>query len=127
MKPCHRELVALRNDAPPHAPVFRSRGGAYGKSSSSLDPSQVARIVEAAACRAVIAVHTETIIVDGKQVQRKRSLVSHHWMRHAHASHALDNKEDKEMKPSEEFDDYWIRAQNEHMDYPASDDWRSGK
>jgi len=36
-------------------------------------------------------------------------------------------KEHKEMKPSEEFDDYWIRAQNEHMDYPASDDWRSGK
>jgi len=33
----------------------------------------------------------ETIIVDGKHESRKRSRVSPHWMRHAHASHALDN------------------------------------
>ncbi len=49
------------------------------------------RIVEAAAIRAGIAVYTETVIVEGKQIQRKRSRVSPHWLRHAHASHALDN------------------------------------
>ncbi len=87
----YRELLTLHNDAPPGAPVFRSRGGASGKSGRKLDPSQVARIVEAAACRAGIAVYMETIIVDDKQVLRKRSRVSPHWLRHAHASHALDN------------------------------------
>jgi hypothetical protein len=29
------------------------------------------------------------------------------------------------MKPSEEFDDYWIYAQNTRVDYPEI--WRSGK
>jgi integrase/recombinase XerD len=65
--------------------------GLMAKTDNPLDPSQVARIVEAAACRAGIAVYTETIIVDGKHESRQRSLVSPHWMRHAHASHALDN------------------------------------
>jgi integrase/recombinase XerD len=51
----------------------------------------VARIVEMAALRAKIAPYTEMIIQDDKQVQRKRSRVSPHWLRHAHASHALDN------------------------------------
>jgi len=87
----YRELLTLHNDAPPDAPVFRSRGGARGKAGRHLDPSQVTRIVEAAAARAEIAIYTETIIVDGKQVKRKRSRVSPHWLRHAHASHALDN------------------------------------
>ncbi len=52
----------------PQGPVFRSRtkGG-------HLDPSQVLRIVRAAAKRAGLETN-----------------VSPHWMRHAHASHALD-------------------------------------
>jgi site-specific recombinase XerD len=67
------ELLTLHNDAMPGSvPVFRSRGGASGKAGRKLDPSQVTRIVEAAACRAGIAVYTETVIVEGKQVQRKR-------------------------------------------------------
>lgn len=90
-KETYEELVALRNDAPHEAPVFRSRGGGKGTAGRKLDPSQVTRIVEAAALRAGIATYTETIIQDGKQVQRKRSRVSPHWLRHAHASHALDN------------------------------------
>ena len=87
----YQELLTLCKDAAPDTPVFLSRGGGHGKAGRHLDPSQVTRIVEAAACRAEIAVYTETIIADGKQVQRKRSRVSPHWLRHAHASHALDN------------------------------------
>src|SRR5712692_2478622 len=49
------------------APVFRSRKG------GALDPSQVRRIVVAAAARAGLP-----------------AAVSPHWLRHAHASHALD-------------------------------------
>lgn len=85
------EIMQLRGDVSDTAPLFRSRGGAHGKAGRKLDASQVNRIVEAAAIRARIAVYTETIITDGKQVQRKRSRVSPHWLRHAHASHALDN------------------------------------
>lgn len=85
------EIMQLGGAVSPDTPVFRSRGGASGKAGRKLDPSQVTRIVEAAALRAGIAVYTETIIKDGKQVQRKRSRVSPHWLRHAHASHALDN------------------------------------
>jgi integrase/recombinase XerD len=60
-------LVALRGPAAADAPVFRSaKGGA-------LDPSQVHRIVKAAAARAGLPAAT-----------------SAHWLRHAHASHALD-------------------------------------
>ncbi len=59
-----RVLVALRTG---DGPVFQSRKG------GALDPSMVLRIVRAAAERAG---------VDGK--------VSPHWLRHAHASHALD-------------------------------------
>lgn len=58
-------LAPLR--AEPGAPVFVSRKG--GK----LDPSQVHRIVRAAAKRAGIPGN-----------------VSAHWLRHSHASHALD-------------------------------------
>ena len=60
-------LQALRGDAGENAPVFRSRKGGH------LDESQVWRIVRKAAKRAGI--------------EKK---VSCHWLRHAHASHALD-------------------------------------
>lgn len=62
-----QELTGLRDGADINAPVFRSRKGGH------LDPSQVLRIVRAAARRAGI-----------------RARVSPHWLRHAHASHALD-------------------------------------
>ncbi len=57
----------LRNDAKENAPVFRSRKGGH------LDESQVWRIVRKASKRAGI-----------------EKEVSCHWLRHAHASHALD-------------------------------------
>lgn len=62
------ELNTLKGDADSDAPVFRSR-----KKGGHLHPSQVKRIVEAAAVRAGI-----------------EAPVSPHWLRHAHASHALD-------------------------------------
>jgi site-specific recombinase XerD len=60
-------LQTLRGDAGEDAPVFRSRKGGH------LDESQVWRIVRKAAKRAGI-----------------EKAVSCHWLRHAHASHALD-------------------------------------
>ncbi len=63
------QLLSIRGDAPPLDPVFRSRN--RGR---ALDVSQVRRIVYAAARNA--------------DLERK---VSPHWMRHAHASHALDH------------------------------------
>jgi integrase/recombinase XerD len=60
-------LMSLRGDAKDDAPVFRSRKGGH------LDESQVWRIVRKAAERAGIDKD-----------------VSCHWLRHAHASHALD-------------------------------------
>ena len=63
-----RLLSALRGGAGPDEPVFRSRAGAM------LDRSQVHRIVKAAARRAGLP-----------------DAVSAHWLRHAHASHALDH------------------------------------
>ena len=57
----------LRNEAKENAPVFRSRKGGH------LDESQVWRIVRKASKRAGI-----------------EKEVSCHWLRHAHASHALD-------------------------------------
>ena len=62
-----RELQAARGDAGPDDPVFVSQKG------GPLSPVQVWRIVRAAARRAGIA-----------------GDVSPHWLRHAHASHALD-------------------------------------
>jgi integrase/recombinase XerD len=62
-----RELTNLRLVAPGDEPVFRSRKG------GALDASQVHRIVKAAAARAGLPPE-----------------VSAHWLRHAHASHALD-------------------------------------
>jgi integrase/recombinase XerD len=62
-----RELIELRGEAPDDDPAFRSaKGGA-------LDPSQVHRIVKAAAARAGLP-----------------RAVSAHYLRHAHVSHALD-------------------------------------
>jgi site-specific recombinase XerD len=61
------QLLAIRGDAKAIDPVFRSRKG------GPLDASQVRRIVYAAARTAGL-----------------EQKVSPHWMRHAHASHALD-------------------------------------
>ena len=61
-------LLLLKGDARAIDPIFRSRKGG-----GPLDASQVRRIVYAAARKAGLE-------------QR----VSPHWMRHAHASHALD-------------------------------------
>jgi integrase/recombinase XerD len=60
-------VQALRGDANDNAPVFRSRKKGH------LDESQVWRIVSKAAKRAGL-----------------EKAVSCHWLRHAHASHALD-------------------------------------
>lgn len=65
--PPWRELVALRGEAGADTPVFLSAKGGH------LDPVQVHRIVKAAAARAGLP-----------------SALSAHWLRHAHASHALD-------------------------------------
>lgn len=65
-----RELMALRpTGADPDDPVFRSRHG------RPLSPTQAWRIVKAAAARAGLD---------------KAPDFSPHWLRHAHASHALD-------------------------------------
>ena len=61
-------VTSLRQDAGPDSAVFRSQ-----KAGGHLDPSQALRIVRKAAIRAGIDLK-----------------VSPHWMRHAHASHALD-------------------------------------
>jgi integrase/recombinase XerD len=63
-----QQLVAIRGDAKAVHPIFRSRKGG-----GPLDASQVRRIVYAAARKAGL-----------------EQKVSPHWMRHAHASHALD-------------------------------------
>lgn len=60
-------INVLRGSSSEEDPVFRSRKG------GSLDPSQVWRIVRAAAIRAGI-----------------EKAVSCHWLRHCHGSHALD-------------------------------------
>ncbi|HEY2594715.1 MAG TPA: tyrosine-type recombinase/integrase [Chloroflexota bacterium] len=64
-----RDLVSLRGDAVLEDPVFRSRRGRH------LDPSAIFRIVRHAAERAELEAM-------GK--------VSPHWLRHAHATHALE-------------------------------------
>jgi integrase/recombinase XerD len=61
-------LLAVRGDAGPVDAIFASRKGG-----GHLDPSQVRRIVYMAARKAGL-----------------EQKVSPHWMRHAHASHALD-------------------------------------
>ncbi len=61
------QLHGLRRTAGLDAPVFASRSG------KPLERSRVARIVKAAGERAAVAANVST-----------------HWLRHAHASHALD-------------------------------------
>jgi site-specific recombinase XerD len=61
------EVSALRGAAGPDDPVFRSRKGA------ALHPAQVWRIVRATAQKAGLD-----------------AAVSPHWLRHAHASHAIE-------------------------------------
>ena len=61
------QIQSLRGDAGPRDPVFQSR-----KKRGQLQPNQVRRIVEAA----------------GERVGLRK--VSPHWLRHSHASHALD-------------------------------------
>lgn len=61
-------LLSLKGDAMALDPIFRSRKGG-----GPLDPSQIRRIVYAAAKKAGL-----------------EQKISPHWMRHAHASHALD-------------------------------------
>lgn len=63
-----KELTGFRGAAGPDMPVFPSRKGA-----GHLHPSQAWRIVKSACSRAGI-----------------EAAVSPHWLRHAHASHALD-------------------------------------
>jgi integrase/recombinase XerD len=62
------QLLSIKGDATGVDPIFRSRKGG-----GVLDVSQVRRIVYAAARKAGL-----------------EQKVSPHWMRHAHASHALD-------------------------------------
>ena len=62
-----RILAGLRSGAGPDAAVFLSREG------GALDPTQVRRIVKAAARRAGLS-----------------EAISPHWFRHAHGSHSLD-------------------------------------
>jgi len=64
------QLLSIKGEARTVEPVFRSRKGR-----GALDPSQVRRIVYAAARKAGL-----------------EQKVSPHWMRHAHASHALDRR-----------------------------------
>jgi integrase/recombinase XerD len=85
-KETYQELIALRQNALDFAPVFVSR---KTTKSGFLERGQVNRIVEDAAIRAGVAVYTEQD-KDGHDL--KRSRVSPHWIRHAHASHALDRK-----------------------------------
>jgi integrase/recombinase XerD len=63
-----QQLLSIRGSAGVVDAIFRSRKGG-----GPLDPSQVRRIVYAAAKKAGL-----------------EQKVSPHWMRHAHASHALD-------------------------------------
>jgi len=66
----YQDLLALRRGASDDVPVFRSRKGG-----GPLDTSQVLRVVRAAATRAGIA-----------------AKVSPHWLRHSHATHALERQ-----------------------------------
>jgi len=66
----YQDLLALRRGTSDDVPVFRSRKGG-----GPLDTSQVLRVVRAAATRAGIA-----------------AKVSPHWLRHSHATHALERQ-----------------------------------
>jgi integrase/recombinase XerD len=64
------ELQSLRGDAADDSPVFMSRKGG-----GPVQPNQVREIVAAQAKRAGL-----------------KRRVSPHWLRHSHASHAIDNQ-----------------------------------
>lgn len=68
-----QDLMELRGDAGWDEPVFRSRN-----KGGHLTPTQVGRIVKAAAKR-----------IPGIE-PKVAAAVSPHWLRHAHASHALE-------------------------------------
>jgi integrase/recombinase XerD len=80
----YEELLSLRGNSLDFASVFQSRKSIHG---GFLERGQVNRIVEEAAKRAGIAIYMKTA-EDGSRV--KRSQVSPHWIRHAHASHAIE-------------------------------------
>lgn len=80
----YQELQALHGNSFDFAPVFQSRKSIKG---GFLERGHVNRIVEDAAIRAGIAVYVERT-EDGREL--KRSRVSPHWIRHAHASHAIE-------------------------------------
>jgi len=63
-----KELLTLDEQRDPNTPIFKSR-----KKKGHLIPTQIHRIVRSAAKRAGMT-----------------KKVSPHWLRHAHASHALD-------------------------------------
>jgi integrase/recombinase XerD len=72
-------LLSLRGEAHDDAPVFLSRKGGH------LHPTAVLGVVKRAARNA--GVHK--IEVNTKEGLKSSSKVSCHWMRHAHASHAI--------------------------------------
>lgn len=78
----YQELLELRGESLDADPVFQSRKF----KGQPLDRSQINRVVKQAAIRAGIETYEEET-TSGK---RKNSRVSPHWLRHAHASHALD-------------------------------------
>jgi len=71
-------LLELRRGAPSEAPVFAGRHG------RPMDVSNIRLIVYAAARRAGVGVEVSA------GADRQRPNVSPHWLRHAHATHALE-------------------------------------
>lgn len=68
-----KQLQRMRGDAGPETPVFVSRGAQGKKAGGHLSSVQIFRIVRKAAA---------AVGIEGN--------VSPHWIRHCHASHALD-------------------------------------
>jgi integrase/recombinase XerD len=82
----YQEVLALRDNPLDFAPIFQSRKSTNG---GGLQRGHVWRIVEEAAIRARIATYVQ-VSTSGQEVVRSR--VPPHWIRHAHASHAIDRK-----------------------------------
>lgn len=86
-----QDLLVMKEVADPDKHVFISQKG------SPFDPSQIDRIVEAAAVRAGVEVFEGVQVRTDRKTEVKvekvilKSRVSAHWLRHAHASHALDD------------------------------------